>query len=214
MPSIDLKTDEGLKAACAEVRTRFDPDQGRESALRPRPAADRIRTLPLSGRGNRFELVKRVVALIGERVALSALIDNMLAERMNPNAPNAGHCLRAIRTSLCLIDIRDQYVHITPSGRALRETGDPDSLRDRMLTGLLGFDHLLVWMSAAPRPKRWLLDELRKVNRGWTKNDYPRALINWTRWLGLSVKTDDIFTLTERGRAWRSLIHWNPEPLP
>lgn len=104
-------------------------------------------------------------------------------------------------------------MHLTDSGRALRQTGDPDSLREWMLTGLLGFDHLLVWMSAAPRPKRWLLDELRDLNLGWTTDTYPGALVNWTRWLGLSVKTDDIFTLTERGRAWRSLIHWNPEPL-
>lgn len=136
-----------------------------------------------------------------------------MAERTNPNIDDAKHRLRGIRTGLRLIEIHGDNVQVTASGRALQRTGDPDSLQRQMLTGLLGFDHMIVWMAVAPRPKRWLLDELRQINRGWTKNTFPNALINWTLWLGLATETGLGLTITERGRRWRSAIHWTPEPL-
>ena len=40
MPSIDLKSDDGLKAACAEVRSRIDPEQVREVAALIREVRD------------------------------------------------------------------------------------------------------------------------------------------------------------------------------
>lgn len=181
--------------------------------LRPLPAARRVKTLPLSGRGDRFVLVKRVVALIGEGVSKADLVAKLAAGQPPWNERDVEHCLRGIRTGLQVSEHRGGRIRLTDSGRALLQTDDPDALREWMLTGLLGFDHLLVWMSAAPRPKQWLFDELRGVNRGWTTNTYPRSLVNWTLWLGLASKTAASFTLTERGMAWRSLIHWNPEPL-
>lgn len=213
MAEVDPKMDNIPRAVCGKARSPVGREHLRGSALRPMPGADRSRTLPLSGRGNRLELVKKVIALIGDRVALPALIDDMLTARTHSNAKDAKHCLRAIRTGLCVIDIQGQYVHVTAWGRALRDTGDPETLRERVLTGLFGFDHLLTWMDDAPRAKPWILQHLQAVNPGWKTTTFPRALLNWTVWMGLSVETAAGFTLTERGKAWRSLIHWTPEGL-
>lgn len=82
-----------------------------------------------------------------------------------------------------------------------------------MLTGLLGFDHVLTWMDDAPCPKPRILKRLQAVNPGWTTKTFPRALVNWVHWLGLTTETAAGLVLTGRGNAWRSLIHWDPEPL-
>lgn len=181
--------------------------------LRPLPAEGRQPTPPLTGPGNGFEFLKPVLAAIGDGVSHSFLVGHLRTVHPQWKAQRAAHYLDRIRNGLRVIEQRVATIRLTASGRALRQTGNPDALREWLLTGLLGFDHLLVWMSAAPRPKSWLLDELRQVNRRWTTDSYPRSLLNWTLWLNLSEETDAGFTLTERGRAWRSLIHWNPEPL-
>ena len=181
--------------------------------LRPLPADQRQPTPPLTGPGNGFEFLKPVLAAIGDGVSHSSLITHLRTARPEWRAQRAEHYLERIRNGLRVIEHEGAAIRLTASGRALRRTGNPDSLREWMLTGLLGFDHLLVWMSAAPRQKPWLLDELRQVNPRWRTDDFPRSLINWTRWLALSVETTAGFTLTDRGKAWRSLIHWNPESL-
>lgn len=181
--------------------------------LRPLPAEQRQPTPPLTGPGNGFEFLKPVLAAIGDGVSHSFLVSHLRTVHSQWKAQRAAHYLDRIRNGLRVIEQRVATIRLTASGRALRQTGNPDALREWLLTGLLGFDHLLVWMSAAPRPKSWLLDELRQVNRRWTTDNYPRSLLNWTLWLNLSEETDAGFTLTRRGRAWRSLIHWNPEPL-
>lgn len=181
--------------------------------LRPLPAVRRQSTPPLTGPGNGFEFLKPVLAAIGDGVSHSHLVLHLQTVRPQWKPQRAEHYLERIRKGLRVIEQRVATIRLTASGRALRQTGNPDALREWMLTGLLGFDHLLVWMAAAPRPKPWLLDELRHVNRRWTTDDYPRSLVNWTLWLNLSEETHAGFTLTERGKAWRSLIHWNPEPL-
>ena len=189
--------------------------ESRKSAgpLRPLPAGQRQETPPLTGPGNGFEFLKPVLAAIGDGVSQSSLITHLRTVRPEWRAQRAEHYLERIRNGLRVIEHEGATIRLTASGRALRQTGNPDSLREWMLTGLLGFDHLLVWMSAAPRQKPWLLDELRQVNSRWRTDNYPRSLLNWTLWLGLSVDATAGFTLTERGKAWRSLIHWSPEGL-
>ena len=86
-------------------------------------------------------------------------------------------------------------------------------MKNRVLTSILGFDHLLVWLSERPRRKSWLLDRLRQVNRDWTTDIVPKSRLDWTIWLGLAKETGVGFTLTERGKEWRSVIHWTPENL-
>ena len=184
------------------------------AVLRPLPARARFRTLPLSGRGNGFEAAKRVVAFVVDGVAKNDLVDHLLTEHPQWKPKRTEHYLAGVRTGLGLIEFGHTTVRATESGRMLQKTGDPDALRERLLTRLLGFDHLLVWMAEAPRPKRWLLHQLRWVNPGWTTNNFPRALLNWTRWLNLTTEsTTNTFSLTRRGRDWRSEIHWEPQRL-
>lgn len=190
-----------------------EPTNAGSPRFRPLPAERRQPTPPLTGPGNGFEFLKPVLAAIGDGVSHSYLVLHLRTVRPRWRAQRAEHYLERIRKGLRVIEQRVATIQLTASGRALRQTGNPDALREWLLTGLLGFDHLLVWMAAAPRPKPWLLDELRQVNRRWTTDNYPRSLINWTLWLNLSEETHAGFTLTERGRAWRSLIHWNPEGL-
>lgn len=190
-----------------------EPTNAGSPRFRPLPAELRQPTPPLTGPGNGFEFLKPVLAAVGDGVSHSYLVLHLRTLRPSWRAQRAEHYLERIRKGLRVIEHRVSTIRLTASGRALRQTGNPDALREWMLTGLLGFDHLLVWMATAPRRKPWLLGELQQVNRRWTTDDYPRSLINWTRWLNLSEETAAGFTLTERGRAWRSLIHWNPEGL-
>lgn len=69
----------------------------------------------------------------------------------------AKHYLDRIRRGLQVIDDRRRWFRPSDSGRAIQQTGDPDALREWLLTSLLGFDLLLVWISKVSREKKWLL---------------------------------------------------------
>lgn len=189
------------------------PDSAPGAALSPLPAAARARTLSASWKmGNGFHAVKQVADFIGDGVARADLASHLLQTYPHWSERRPNRYLNHIR-SLGVFTRRGAMMLPTDSGRDLQRTGDPDSLRDRVLTSILGFDHLLVWLSERPRSRSWLLDRLPQVNQGWTTDIVPKSWLDWTMWLDLAVETSDGFVLTERGKAWRSLIHWNPEPL-
>ena len=151
------------------------------------------------------------LSLVGDGVDRRILVNRLQAERLKWKEGRARHYLDRIRRGLQVIEDRNELICPTDSGRALQRTGNPDTLRNWLLTSLLGFDHLLVWIAETPRKKNWLLRELRQVNPQWSDDNYPRSLLNWTLWLGITTDRSGVFTLTERGWAWRSEIHWKPE---
>ena len=183
------------------------------TGLRPLPAARRVTTPPLTGPGNGFEFLKEALSLVGEGSDLRVLVGGLRSMRPQWREMRAKHYLDRIRSGLQVIEGRGAWIRPTETGRALQRTGNPDTLREWLLTSLLGFDHLLVWMSEAQCEKKWLLQELRRVNPRWFDDNYPRSLLNWTLWLGLTTDRCSVFTLTERGRAWRAKIQWAPEYL-
>lgn len=181
------------------------------TGLRPLPAARRVTTPPLTGPGNGFEFLKEALSLVGEGSGLPVLISELRSMRPQWSERRAKHYLDRIRRGLQVIDDRRGWFRPSDSGRAIQRTGDPDALREWLLTSLLGFDHVLVWISKVSREKKWLLRELRQVNPRWSNDNYPRSLLNWTLWLGLTTDRGGVFMLTAHGRAWRSEIHWEPE---
>ena len=180
--------------------------------LRPLPAAQRSRTLP-TGPGNGFESLKAVLARIGDGAPFDDLIRQM-QEQHEWDERRASWYLSAIRKAFGVFEHHDGTARPTEIGRELQRTGEPDALRDRLLTESLGYDHLVVWLDESTRDRKWLLSELGEINPGWTTPAIPSALLRWLQLLDLAHEgAERVFRLTERGRDWRSRVHWEPERL-
>ena len=182
------------------------------TALRPLPAARRCRTLP-SGPGHGFDSLKTVVARIGDGVPYDDTV-RWMRDEYSLKEESASHYLSAMRTAFEVFERHGESARPTAIGRELQKSGDPDALRDRLLTANLAFDHLLVWLDEATRDRTWLVRELQRVHTGWTKPTFPNRLLQWLQWLDLTTKDpEDWFRISERGREWRSRVHWEPERL-
>lgn len=137
------------------------------------------------------------------------------------HAQNPTHTRATLNTNLnCLmaewgaLRAEGDELRLTDRGAALLETGDPEEVSDWMLTRILGFDNLLVMLRDGARPLTQIVDELQRVNPGWTTNFAPTVLINWTRYLGLvETAPGRHVKLTESGEDWASRITWTPEAL-
>ena len=184
------------------------------TTLHPLPAAQRCRTL-LTGAGpHGFETVKEVLALVGDGADYKDLVQHLATDERKQKPENAKTYLSAMRSAFGVIEQHEETVRATEIGRELQRTGNPDALRVRLLTENLGYDHLLVWLDGASREKKWLLGELQEVNPGWTTDASPRGLLRWAESLDLATEdSKGVFRITERGRDWRSRIHWEPERL-
>ena len=105
-------------------------------------------------------------------------------------------------------------VEATAAGRRLLETRDPDALMERLLTGIVGVDHVLVSLGAEEKTKGDVLSMLRRLKPKWSQPDAvgPGDVLRFLNRLRV-VEGDEegLLCLTERGRRWRSAIHWEPE---
>ena len=183
------------------------------TALRPLPAAQRCRTLPTGFGQQGFEALKAILSQIGSGTPHEDLV-RQLQDAHQWKRKRSSWYLSAIRAAFGVSEHHDGAVRPTEIGRDLQQTGNSDALRDRLLTRNLGFDHLLVWLDSAARGRKWLQRELREVHAGWTTTTFPNGLLLWLQLLDLANEdAKSVFHLTERGKEWRSRIHWEPEHL-
>ena len=61
-------------------------------------------------------------------------------------------------------------IELTEPGQRLVETGDPDLLRDDLLTKVLGPDHVIVELADGVRDQGDLVAVLQRANPGWGKS--------------------------------------------
>ena len=107
----------------------------------------------------------------------------------------------------------DRY-SLTDTGKKLRETRNPDAVRDWLLTRILGPDHVLVALGKGACTKHDVTELLQRVNPGWTSKFAPDQMVSWLRALSVvEIDPSGNLVLTESGRRWESLIHWEPEYL-
>ncbi len=72
----------------------------------------------------------------------------------------------------------DTY-RLSARGINLLETQDPDEFADHLLTKILGVDHVVKTLEAAPRAKASLVAMLQSVHPGWTTDFAPSAMLVW-----------------------------------
>ncbi len=109
----------------------------------------------------------------------------------------------------------DQYVP-TERGRNVLATQDAGGLADWLLTRILGVDHLIAALrDRGPLPVGELTALVQTVNPGWTTAFAPQAMLGWLRSMGVVRTTETgMQDLTDAGKRWAELIHWQPESLP
>ena len=154
-----------------------------------------------------------LVAFVKDRCPYEDVLQQIRAEE--PNLKENSVAARFYRAAIPLNVMRKvgDQVELTGSGKELLASRGPDAVRDHLLTAVFGPDHALVKLDAEPLPQSDFLAFLRSLNHRWKTTGAPQG---WIRCLGsldvLVRRHDGAYVLTERGRRWRSAIHWTPEP--
>lgn len=184
-----------------------------EDLLDPLPADRRRKGIPAVPGG--FAGMLALLDQVRENPSREDILDYLGAEYPDHQEITHRKQLANVRNGLRCIRVRGDRIELTELGRQLAETGDPDELRDDLLTKVLGPDHVIVELADGARDQGYLVGVLQGANPGWGESRGPVSQLNWLRWLDVIDKQEDgTFALTERGRRWRAAIHWTPEHLP
>ncbi len=192
----------------SELAKRLE-DWLNEPGLEPLPATRRQRSIPL-----RFDEVLHLVERVGDRRPFEEVLEELRAENPNWKKNSAHNHFHRVAAPLGVLRRAGSNLEVTELGKELLASGDPDALRDRLLTTVFGPDHVLVELSHEPLASGVLVKHLQRVNPGFRTTAGPDALLACLRSLDLIASEGGKNQLTERGRRWRSAIHWPPEPLP
>ena len=182
--------------------------KGTPVKLTPLPLSER-RILLLFQQKDEFGWLRWMLGLIGDEIDRDALHD-LIAEKQPGLAKATTDWRVAAATVLRCVSKEGGRVKITDLGRRVRESDDADVLIDRLLTGIRGADHALLWLKEKPRPKNELVDDLcsKVAMRKQAAVDLVKFLQN-VRAIDATDSGD--LSLTERGVRWRKKIHWAPE---
>ena len=104
-------------------------------------------------------------------------------------------------------------IELADAGRRLLETRDPDALMERLLTGIVGVDHVLVFLDAEARKRDDVLSMLQRLKPTWTQPNAvgPGDVVRFLERAGVVEKEEEhVLRLTDRGTRWREAIHWVP----
>lgn len=140
-----------------------------------------------------------------------------LMKQVNPDlAENSiGTAINVVAREFDLCRRTGDTYRLSARGINLRQSQDPDDLRDHLLTKIFGIDHVLKHLEAQPATKPELMSLLQTAHPGWTVDFAPSALVGWMASLDLiALGQDKRYTLTERGADWCTKITWAPESLP
>ena len=123
--------------------------------------------------------------------------------------------LTQFRQSLGLLKQENDVLTPSPLGEELLESHDPNTLVERLLTHIVGFDVVLYELKTRDTLKKSdLYAALKRHYPKWTTDFAPSSLLAWSYALELvSFGKNQNVTLTESGKAWAALIPERPEPL-
>ena len=182
--------------------------KGTPGKLTPLPLSER-RILLLFQQKDEFGWLRWMLGLVGDEIDPDVLHDR-IAEKQPGLARTTTDWKVAAATVLRCVAREDGRIKITDLGRRVRESDDADVLMGRLLTGIRGADHALLWLEEGPRPKNKLIKDLRSK----LEMRKPAAvdLVKFLQSVGVIVAADTgELSLTERGVRWRKKIHWTPE---
>ena len=190
--------------------SRHEPDPSR---LDPLPAIRRRKGIPSVPGG--FAGMLALLEYVRDHPDVDDVLDYLQVEY--PGKQERTHKIQFanVRTGFRCISVNGDRVALTELGRQLAQAGDPDVLRDDLLTSVLGPDHVIVALAGGARDRGDLVGVLRRANPGWGANFGPLFQLNWLESLDVvDVQEGGKLALTERGRRWRERVHWIPERLP
>ena len=104
-------------------------------------------------------------------------------------------------------------VEVTDAGRRLLETGDPDALMERLLTGIVGVDHVLVFLENEAKERTDVLSMLQRLKPKWKQPTAvgPGDVVLFLKRAGVIEQDEEkVLRPTDRGKRWREAIHWVP----
>ncbi|WP_374429372.1 McrB family protein [Ideonella dechloratans] len=192
-----------------------DPSEA-TAALKPLPAA--LRRKGLTSMKGGFQTLLGFLPELNEGVSKDEFAD--IIKQANPElAPSSlitNINVVSREFDLCKRD-GDTY-RLSARGINLLETQDPDEFADHLLTKVLGVDHVVKALEAAPQSKASLMSMLQGVHPGWTTDFAPSAMLVWLSSLGVIEAVDindkKLLQLTERGKRWAELVTWVPQSMP
>ena len=188
-------------------------DSGDTPHLDPLTASRRRKGIPSVPGG--FAGMLTLLDYVRENPSREDTLDYLRAEYPDHQEITHKRQLANVRNGFRCIRVSGDRIELTELGQRLVGTGDPDLLRDDLLTKVLGPDHVIVELADGARDHGDLVAVLQRANPGWGKSRGPVSQLNWLRWLDVVHKQEDgRLVLTERGRRWRERVHWTPERLP
>lgn len=191
------------------LRTHADQIWPKLRPLEPLPWKKRLILLAFH-QDNDFAWLRRLLSLVDGGITREALHAKLGEEHPNWSPATTDFKVAAATVLRCVTKKGDS-IKVTDLGRRVSETDDPDSLMDRVLTGIRGGDHALVWLGEGSRPKSTFIGDLQ--SRLSMSNRAASDLVRFLQDLDvIDVDNSGRLTLTERGTRWRREIHWTPEP--
>jgi MoxR-like ATPase len=196
-----------------DLRTEEETVPGSETRLLPLNAARRRRGLTAI-RGL-FPGLLSALEFVRDGVTRDELIDFLRISAPDSKVSSLGVTINVFKSELGAIKLDgDRYV-LTERGENVLESQDPSDLADWLLTRVLGVDNAIMALrNQGPMSASGLTAFLRTVNPGWTSDFAPQAILGWLRSMGVIHTEGSMQVLTDVGRQWASLIHWQPESLP
>ena len=183
-----------------------------EAKLKPLPASQRKKGLVAFG--GMWERLLSVVEYVNNNPAKDDLHEFMSAGSPAKKERTVSIEIYSIEKEFNAIEPQGNWYSLTDTGKKLLETRSPEAVRDWILTQILGPDHVLVALSKGARTRQDVTELLQEVNPGWKSEAAPHQMVSWLRALEVvEIDPGSNLVLTERGRQWESLIHWEPEHL-
>lgn len=180
--------------------------------LKPLPASQRRKGLT-SIRGG-LGTITSALSFVMDGVTREDLLDFLRAEFPDHRDSSLRTLINILKNEFYVIQEVDGIITPTDRGELFFETGDPQELIPQLLTRTLGVDHVLLALAKEPQSTGELLSLLKQVNPGWTSDFAPRSMLKWLRDFDLmQVDNLGVYRLTESGKSWADLIHWQPESL-
>ena len=200
-----------LNRTVFSLREHADRIWPKLNGLEPLPSGERLILLAFH-QDDDFAWLRWMLDLVDAEITRDAL-HAKLTEKKHPNwSPATTDFKVAAAGVLRCVTKEGDSIKVTRLGHQIREEDDPDTLMDRILTGIRGGDHALVWLGDGSQSKSALVGDLR--SRLSMSSQAASDLVRFLQDLDV-LEMDDSgnLTLTERGARWRKEIHWTPELL-
>lgn len=188
-------------------------DQSGKIVPKPLPAVQRRKGFTSVGGG--LGAISNALSFVVDGVTREDLLGYLRAEFSDYRDSSLRTLVNILKNEFYVIQEVDAVISPTDRGQLFLESGDPQELIPLFLTKTLGVDHVLRALNKKPHTTGELISLLKVVNPGWGSDFAPRAMLKWLRDFGLmQVDESGVYNLTESGKAWAKVIHWQPEFLP